>query len=115
MEPQDPGSTCGALVLAIIVVAVHVLRASQLLGRTTSVKLAMMTVSILIVGGSLMTHSGTAKTVRRLVSVLSTVPPGSVSNYLRPQPTIIIEVRICSNAHNIHEDTPVEIVELYIR
>ena len=108
--------------LAIIVVAVHVLRASQLLGRTTSVKLAMMTVSILTADGSLMTHSGMAKAVGDPimadpvpVSVLSTVPPGSVSNYLRPQPTIIIEVRICSNAHNIHEDTPVEIVELYIR
>jgi len=96
MEPQDPGTTCRPLLVVIIQVTVHVPRLSQLLGRTTSVKLATMTVSFLTAGGSLMTHSGMAKAVGDPimadpvpVSVLSTVPPGSASNYLRPQPTIM--------------------------
>jgi len=97
MELQDPGTTCGPLLLSkkVATARVHMcpLRVPHhMLGMTTSVKQAMTTTYMVsLLGGILMTHSGMAKTVEELVpvSVPSTVPPGSASNYPRPQLTIL--------------------------
>ena len=98
MELQDPGTTCGPLLVVFnqVTVHVHILRVSHhMLDRTTSVKLPMMTVNFQT-DGFLMTHSGMVETVGDPVtadpvpvSVPSTVLPGSASSCPRLQLTIL--------------------------
>ena len=65
----------------------------------------------------LMTLSGMAKTVGHPipVSVPSTILHGSASSCLDQATTDDIEVRICGNQDLSDEDTPVELIELYVR
>ena len=118
MELQDPGTTCGPLLLSkkVVTARVHMcpLRLPHhMLGMTTSVKQAMMmTYLVLALGGILMTHSGMAKTVRGIsVCECTFNSPPWFCKQLPQATTEDIEVRICTSQEM---DIPLENLEIYI-
>jgi len=123
MELQHLGSMCGPLLLAEFHVTAHVHAplgvSHNMLGRTTSVKLAMIAMNMHM-SGLLMMCSGMAKTVwgREANPVPVSVPFNSPPWFCRQLPqatTDDIEVRICGDEFiTSNEDTTVKVIEIYI-